>query len=228
MKKKDWILVRCSRKARWGIVLVGLMVLGAIPALAGVDAPKLGQALGVVLKRLEPVTAVNPALTRAVLADYSLYPGDDLRTVRDGMVQFRLNDYSDVTLSGDGQLQINRATTGRRYSLKLLSGAVLVDTTMPAVDNHDYLVVKTDFGTVRAKKGKFWIGPLDEALAVINLEGDIDVITYGGARRLVEPDQMIKLRDSSLPPPEPVILRDRIKEKIMADVTFPARWTGEK
>ena len=225
------MVVRCSRKFVLWFIAAGIMAVtmpATMPALA--DAKRgqsLGQSFGRVLRRLDPVTAVHPALTRAVLADHNLYEGDDVQTSPDGRVSFRLDDYSEITLSGDARVKIKRATIGQRYSLTLESGAMLVDST-PTVNNQDYLVIKTGYGSVKVKEGKFWVGPLDEAMTVVNLGGAIDVVTYGGARHLADADQMIKLRDGSLPPPEPVTMRDRVKDQVMSSVTYPDRWTGEK
>ena len=221
------MVVRCSRKFVLWFIAAGIMAV-TMPALA--DAKRgqsLGQSLGRVLRRLDPVTAVHPALTRAVLADHNMYEGDEVQTSPDGRVSFRLNDYTEITLSGGARVKIKRATIGQRYALTLESGAMLVDST-PTVNNQDYLVIKTGYGSVKVKEGKFWVGPLDEAMTVVNLGGAIDVVTYGGARHLADADHMIKLRDGSLPPPEPVGMRDRVKDQIMAIVSYPDRWTGEK
>ena len=79
------MVVRCSRKFVLWFIAAGIMAV-TMPALA--DAKRgqsLGQSLGRVLRRLDPVTAVHPALTRAVLADHNMYEGDEVQTSGGGL-----------------------------------------------------------------------------------------------------------------------------------------------
>lgn len=220
------MVVRFSRKT---IIIATIMICFCFAGLVrAADHDALGSAIGVVTKRLDRVIGNHPALKRNLLADHNLFDGDEISTAPDGLVEFLLNDDTRMTLSSAGALKIRKQQFGQRYNVELKTGNVLVDTLKPSLNLRGDIVVKTDMGSVRSHAGKFWVGPLDAALTIVNLDGQTEIVTYGGSLKLDQAGQMVKLRDASIPPPAAVMLRTEDQARIMPQVTFPERWTGEK
>lgn len=190
------------------------------------------------------VTATLGATTRELAADAPIFYGEVLTSHEAARLEATLIDDTKITLGENAILNIDEfvytpGTQGGSLTMRVLEGTFLFVGGKVEAPTGGNVQISTPFATLGIRGTTVWGGPLDDAFAVLVIDGTVDVTNAGktvtltkglgttitnGAnlqkRAIIGTDAEEAQDDFALAPQDPVVWGQARIDKAFASVAF--------